>query len=169
MASMLSLLDVLPRHERVDIGGAQIDVFGISGGDWGEILRRYPDAFQQIANAGSQPIKMEIGLMGALLAASQHNAENTQSLLGNEHAEARARMLGARDQMKVMQAMGRCTFPDGVGPFLEDLVSMSESTLAATELVVQVSSRGQDTPSPPPRKNSGQHDTQTSGDSPPAK
>jgi hypothetical protein len=160
---MLSLNDVLPRHERVDIGTGKIDIFGISGEDIGEILRRYPNAFQQMADSGSQSIKMDPGLMGALLAASQRNPEGTKSFLGDEKTESLSRALGAADQNQVMKVIGRCTFPDGVGPFLEDLQSMSESTLEAMEVVVRVSSRGQATASPPKPKPSDAPSTQPSG------
>src|SRR5215831_1921196 len=94
MASMLSLLDVLPRHEQIDIGGDKpIDVFGISGADIGEILRRYPNAFQEIADSGGQPIKMNPTLIGMLIAACQRNGDITTSFLGDEKIEARSRLL----------------------------------------------------------------------------
>jgi len=152
MASMLSLLDVLPRHEQVNIGDGKVDIFGISGMDIGEILRRYPNAFQQIADSGGQPIKMEPGLLGALLAACQRNGDGTTSYLGNEKVEGRCRTLDASTQMKMLEAVGRCTFPDGIGPFLEGLVSLSEATLRVMELVVQVASKVPDTASPPTPK-----------------
>jgi hypothetical protein len=158
----LSLLDVLPRHERVDIGGSQVDVFGICGEDIGRILNRYPDAFQQIANSGSQPTQMDAGLLGVLLAASQRNGKS-ESLLGNDEAERRARSLAVSDQMNMLSALGRCTFPDGVGPFLESLVSMSSSTLEAMEVVVRVVSKAQDTESRPMPKPLEQPDTPASG------
>ena len=163
MGSMLSLLDVLPRHERVDIGGGQmIDVFGISGGDIGRILERYPDAFQQMYGSNSQPQRMDQGLLGALLAASQRNGES-ESLLGNEVAERRGCSLAMSDQMKMMQALGRCTFPEGVGPFLESLASMSSAATEAIELVVQAASRVPPMASPPMQKPSEPPGTPASG------
>ena len=163
MASMLSLLDVLPRHERVDIGGDQkLDVFGISGEDIGRILERYPNAFEQIYSSGTQPNRMDPGLLGALLAASQRNGD-LGSLLDNDDAERRGRSLGISDQMKIIQAVGRCTFPDGVGPFLESLASMSSSTAEAIELIVQVGSKVQPTASQPTPRPSEPPATQASG------
>lgn len=168
MGSMLSLLDVLPRHERIDIGSDQIfDVYGISGGDIGKILERFPDAFQQIADSGSQPSAMNPNLLGALVAASAHVGSNgdydAESLLGNEKAEKRASTLGVADQAKIMQAIGRCTFPEGVGPFLEDLVLMSSSTATAMDLVVKVASKAQATTLPPKPKPSEPPETPASG------
>jgi hypothetical protein len=164
MASMLSLLDVLPRHEQLVMGvdpetnqPKATKLFGISGEDIGEILRRYPDAFQQIADSGGQPIKMHPGLLGALLAGGQRNADNTKSFLGDELMEGRCRTLDAATQMRALDIVGRCTFPDGIGPFLEGLVSLSEATLRVMEQVVQVASRVPVTASPPtPRRSEPQ-------------
>lgn len=141
MANMLSLLDVLPRHERVDLGGGQaIDVYGISSEDIAKILERFPTAFGQMANLASKPTAIEPGLVGALVAATQRT-EKYESLLGNEEVECRARALSAGALMKVMHALGRCTFPDGVGPFLEGLASMSSAATEVMEVVVQVGSK----------------------------
>lgn len=149
MANKLSLLDVLPRHERVDIGNNQIlDVYGISGEDIGRILDRYPDAFQQMAVSRSQPQRMEGGLLGAILAASQRNGQS-ESMLGNEEVERRARSLAVNDQTKLLAAVGRCTFPEGVGPFLEDLVLNSTLTDEAIDLTVQAVSKVKGMASPP--------------------
>jgi len=175
MASMLSLVDVLPKHERVDIGtcstcaGAggsgdngkkeckacggsgklEIDVFGISGEDIGRILGRYPNAFTQMVASANTPTALEPGLMGAIVAASQREGEDPDtSLLGNEKIEKRGRGLGVGAQMKILKAMGRCTFPDGIGPFLEDLVLTSSSAKEAMEVIVRVASKEQATTSP---------------------
>jgi len=163
MGARLSLLDVLPRHERVDIGGGQqIDVFGISGEDLGKILERYPDVFQEIMSHSDQPTRMTPGLMAALLAASQRD-EHDESLLGNEVVEQRCRTLAVGAQVKMFLAMGRCTFPDGVGPFLESYMLMSSAAMEAVEVVVQVASREPAMASPPMRKRSEVPDTQASG------
>ena len=190
MASMLSLVDVLPKHERVDIGtcsacaGAggsgsngkkdckacggsgklEIDVFGISGEDIGRILGRYPNAFTQMVASANTPTALEPGLMGAIVAASQREAEDPDtSLLGNEKIEKRGRGLGVGAQMKILKAMGRCTFPDGIGPFLEDLVLTSTSAKEAMEVIVRVASKEQATTSPRTPKPSEQPATPASG------
>jgi hypothetical protein len=154
MASMLSLLDVLPRHERIDIGSGQIDVFGISGEDLGEILRRFPNAFQEIADSGGQPIKMNPELMAALMAASLRNGDITKSCLGDPVVEGRCRTLDASSQSKWLKLIGPMTFQDGVGPFLDDLVTMSETVLQVMELVVAAASKVPATTSPPTPKPS---------------
>lgn len=163
MASMLSLLDVLPRSERVGIGGGQeIDVFGISGEDIGKILTRYPNAFQQMINSGGKPASLDPNLGAALLAATQRDKKG-ESLVGNEDVERRARTLSVGAQMKMMQAMGRCTFPDGVGPFLEGLMSVSSAANEAMRVVVRVASKDQVTELRKTLKPSEQLATQASG------
>jgi hypothetical protein len=163
MASKLSLLDVLPRHERVSIGGGDaLDVYGISGEDLGHIIERYPDAFEHLIQYASQPVKMNPGLMGAFLAATQRNG-GEESLLGNEKVERRARSLGLHVQIKMLLAMGRCTFPDGIGPFLSDYELMSSATSEAITVIVQAASKAPSMESPPKQKPSEQPDTQVSG------
>jgi hypothetical protein len=143
MASKLSLLDVLPRHERVDFGGGvAIDVYGISGEDLGQIIERYPNAFETLAEYTANPGKMHqnAGLMGAFLAAAQRT-DDDRSLLGNEIVERRARGLALHAQIKSLLAMGRCTFPDGINPFLKDFELMSSGTAEAIRVIVQASSK----------------------------
>jgi hypothetical protein len=188
---MLSLVDVLPKHERVDIGtcdecngtggtgdnGQQIkcevcqgsgrkrvDVFGISGEDIGRILVRYPTAFTQMVASAGKPVALEPGLMGAMLAASQRKPDDPDtSLLGDEKIEKRGRSFGVGAQMKILKAMGRCTFPDGIGPFLEDLVLTSSSAKEAMEVIVRIASKERSMTSPPPPKPSEPPATQASG------
>jgi len=160
----LSLLDVLPRHERVDIGSdGLIDVYGISGYDLGRIMERYPDAFEILVEFGKHPVKgMDAGMTGAFLAACQRD-ENEESFLGHEIVERRARNLGLHPQIKMLLAMGRCTFPDGIGPFLSDYELISSATSEAITVVVQAASRAEATASQQRPRNSEQPDTPASG------
>jgi hypothetical protein len=163
MAARLSLLDVLPKSERVGIGdGVEIDVFGISTEDIGKILQRYPNAFQDMVESGGRVAGMNPGLLGALVAASQRS-ENDESLLGNEQVERRGRSLGMGAQMKLVQAIGRCTFPDGISPFLEGLASMSSGANEVLKIVVQADSKAPDTNSHRPPKPSEPPGIQPSG------
>jgi len=146
----------------LDVGGQMIDVFGISGEDIGRILERYPDAFQQMAMSGGQPSRMDGGLLGALLAASQRNG-SAESLLGNERAEQMGRSHSVGDQMKMIQAVGRCTFPDGISPFLESLVLNSSSVANAMQVVVEVASKVPDIGLQPKPRPSAQPGTPPSG------
>jgi hypothetical protein len=163
MASMLSLVDCLPHHESVDIGGNKnIDIFGISGEDLGAILGRYPDAFQQMAKAGTKVTDVNQGLLGAMMAAGQRD-DDGNSLLGNDKVEKLARGYPIGTQLKIMQVVGRLTFPDGVGPFLEGLVSVSAAAKEAMEVVVRVASKEQGTASPQMRRPSVAPATRASG------
>jgi hypothetical protein len=65
--------------------------------------------------------------------------------------------------LKVVQVIGRCTFPDGLGPFLEGLASITSGANEALRVIVQVASRGSTTTSPPGARPSGQPQTQASG------
>jgi hypothetical protein len=160
---MLSLLDVLPRSEKVPVGdGQELTVFGISTEDGGRILQRFPNAFHQMASSGGNIAGWDPALLGAMLAASQRNGSE-HSMLGNDVAESRGRSLGMGVQLKLVQAIGRCTFPDGLGPFLEELASMSSGAQQVLQVVVQVASKAQAMTSPPRPKPSAPPATQPSG------
>lgn len=164
MGSRLSLLDVLPRSERVDIGGGQeIEVFGISTEDVGKILARFPNAFEQMVQTGGNIAAMDAALTGAVIAASQRNEAGDQSLLGVEEVERVGRTLGIGVQMKLGEAIVKCTFPDGLIPFFRLLSSMSSGAEEVTRLVVSVASKEASTSSPPRPRNSGQPDIPASG------
>jgi hypothetical protein len=173
MASKLSLADVLPLSETVGIGGdKEIEVYGISGGDFAKIMQRYPDAFQQLTAAGVNPSGMSPGLVGAVIAATQRkyvkvngpdSPEISESLLGDEAAEAAGRNLSMGAQLKVIMAMGRCSFPDGIGPFLEGIESVSKAAKEAMEVVVRVVSRAKPMDLPPMPKPSDASEPPPSG------
>jgi hypothetical protein len=163
---MLSLLDVMPRHEQVDIGAGQpIDVVGISGEDLFRILARYPTAFADLISLASNPATgggaVDGGVLGALLAASQRSADG-HSLLGNAELELRCRTLAIGAQLKLMLAVGRCTFPDGLNPFLREL-QLITSAAETTRIVVQTGSKGPASSLRPGARNSGQPVTPASG------
>lgn len=168
MASMLSILDVLPRHERVNIGGDQeilIDVFGVSGEDVGKILERFPTAFIDLAKSGGVPSALDPSLIGAFLAASQRKKADgkTISLFGDDEAESAMRSLAVGAQIKLLQSMARCTFPDGLNPFLEGLRSISSASKEAVQIIVKAASKDQDMKLPPRPKPSDAPVTQASG------
>jgi hypothetical protein len=164
MVNRLSLLDVLPRHERVDIGsGIPIDVYGISGYDLGMIMDRYPNAFEILIEFAKHPVRgMDPGLTGAFLAACQRTNDE-ESFLGNETVERRCRTLGLHPQFKMLLAMGRCTFPDGIGPFLRDYELISSATSEAVTVIVQAATKAEAMASQQTPKHSEQPATPASG------
>ena len=159
MGAMLSLADVCPRYERVSLGDGEIEVYGLSAEDLGKLLIRFPNAFEELYTRNLLGMNPE--MVGAVMAASQRNGKG--SYLGDESVEMRSRYLSIGDQMRVMKALARCTFPDCVGPFLEDLAQMSSSTGAAIDVIVKVGSKEHGTTSPPMPKPSAPPEVQPSG------
>ena len=164
MSALLGLLDVHPRTERVSVGRSAdgeeqfLDVTGISGEDIWNLLNRFPTLFADMMQAGANPGKMHPEVLGAVISAATRS-------YGNEEAEKIARTLPVGTQMKVLRAMGRTTFPDGFGPFLEDLKSASGAMAEAVEVVI----RERATTLQQPQKPSAPPETPSSGSSPPDK
>src|ERR1700759_5574178 len=107
MGSKLSLLDVQLRSEQVDVSSDQtIEVYGICAEDIGKLLARFPNAFQQMVQATTNPAEMNPHFLCALIAASQRNGSDT-SMLGNEACEMAGRQHGLGTQLKIVRAIGR--------------------------------------------------------------
>lgn len=151
--ALLSLRDVHRLVERVDIGGGrQIDVSGLTGDDITALLTRFPKMFGLFSDAGGNIALLPSDLIGAIVAACQRET-------GNEEMEKLARAEPIGVSLKILQAMGRTTFPDGFGPFLQGLRSGSGAINDAVELVLRESA----SILPQPPKNSAQPATPPSG------
>ena len=138
MAKLLGLLDVHPLTERVDVGGGHS--VEVTGAD--------------LSSVGTNPTAVSPDVLGELIAGCTPPYD-----IDNGEVVARAKKLPIGTQMKILQAMGRTTFPDGFGPFLEGLRSTSGEVQKAVNLVI----REQALTSPPPRPPSAPPATPPSG------
>lgn len=110
----LSLLDIAPRHELVEINEEQsLRVRGLSADMIKNLLTRFP-ALQGLVIGvgieGKEIMKLGPEIVGALCAAASGE-------LGNEAAEKMAADLPVETQLDILEAIGRCTFSKGFGPF----------------------------------------------------
>lgn len=125
----LSLLDIAPRSELVAINEEQsLRVRGLSADTIRELLTRFPLLQGVIMGAGIDPrliVAMGPDIVGALCAAASGE-------LGNEEAEKVADVLSIETQLDIIEAIGRCTFSKGFGPFADRVA------VIATQLSVQV-------------------------------
>lgn len=112
----VSLLDIKPLSEQVHINEKQsIEVRGISTDDIFNLLKRFPPlqgiiVGREITLADIFAFGPEI--VGAVCAAATGK-------LGNEEAEKIASTLSVEIQLEIIQAVGRCTFTRGFGPFVQ--------------------------------------------------
>lgn len=164
MGSLLGLRDIAgPLTERVEIGnGHFLDVTGMSTEAIWKLLERFPDASTMLERAGGNEEKLLAAMkslfkkapdaIAAIIACADQDANNPE-------VEAIAAKLPMGIQMRIMKAIGRVTFPDGFGPFVEDLRSAGGGLLQAVTV-------GQVSTSPKPPKPSVQPDTPPSTNSP---
>lgn len=112
----LSLLDIAPRSEMVEINEEQsLRVRGLSAEDIKTLLVRFPALGGVIIGNGiNAKALMESGadVVGALCAAATGE-------MGNEKAEELAASLSIESQLDILEALGRCTFSKGFGPFAD--------------------------------------------------
>lgn len=147
----LSLLDLKPRTELVVISEDQsLRVRGISSEDIQALFERFPPIQGLSVGRG---IKLEhlkeIGpkAVAALCAAAVGE-------MGNEKAEAIAADLPIETQLDILEAMWRCTFSKGFGPFAKRLafavgaLSVEVGKAPATNLP-KASKPSEEQPTPP--------------------
>lgn len=150
----LSLLDIAPRHEMVEISEEQsLRVTGISSGDILELLTRFPPIQGLVVGAGitrESIVALGPDIIAALCAAATGE-------LGNEEVEKFAKTLPIETQLDIIDAMRRVTFSRGFGPFAQRLAAI------ASQLFGQVG-KAPVTNSPPLSQPLEEQPTPTSGD-----
>lgn len=155
---MASLLDIAPLKEVVAIRGVDVEVPGISAEGLVYLIQKFEDLRKLFAGKG-QEIQLEDmlqqspALIAAFLAAGC-------GLPGNTDAEAMARKLGTGDQLALMEAVWRLTFPRGLKDFLVALDRCADTLTGESGKVRAMMS-------PEPSKNVSQTDTQVPGNTPP--
>jgi hypothetical protein len=146
----LSLLDIAPSKEKVDVGdGQQLEVQGISSRDLLTLIQRFPE-MQKFMSIGSIKATDILNMApttvsGIIAAACGH--------VGDENYEKAADRLSMEAQLNLIEAIGRCTFRSGFGPFVMRISAHVVAALSAN------SGRATGTNSPPPLKPSSPPDT----------
>jgi hypothetical protein len=127
---MSSLLDLGPLTEEVEIRGVKLQVQGLSTASLFKLFAEFPDMTQMMAdagNAGSVMLSLAPDLIAKIIAIATGSP-------GDAAMEEKARTLGAADQMQILMAVQRLSFPQGFGPFVNQLTNLmgSEWTAATT-------------------------------------
>lgn len=122
----LSLADIGPATEAVTIGENTITLRGISTEDVLELFQRFPE-LQKIVGGGGFKVDDLISLapraLGAIIAAAHDE-------LGNDAAEETAAKFSLETQLDIIEAIGRLTFKNGFGPFVERLTVLSDAAVS---------------------------------------
>lgn len=117
---MATLLDIAPTTavEIVTINGLPLTVHGLRVPALASIVARFPDLSFLIGGAGGMSMPRLIGQLGAatgpIIAAAMDE-------LGNEKSEKIASDLLAEQQLELIAAIFRLTFPNGLVSFIEKL------------------------------------------------
>jgi hypothetical protein len=149
----LSLLDIAPRHEMVEINAEQsLRVRGLSAEDITKLLTRFPALQGLIVGAGVDGqalINLGSEIVGAICAASAGE-------LGNPDAEKMAAALPVETQLDILEAVGRCTFSRGFGPFSKKVAEIARA-------LSEKAGKAPDMSLPKPSNLSEEQPTPTSG------
>lgn len=119
---MTSLLDIGPLTEEVEIRGTKITVQGLTAGHIFQLFSEYPDMrklFETSTDASPQSVML--ALAPELIARIISIATGSP---GDPAVEAKAKTMGAADQLAIVSAVQRLSFKDGIGPFIEQISSL---------------------------------------------
>jgi hypothetical protein len=114
--AVVALSDAVPVSERVSIGnGQELECVGIGVQSALSIYSRFPE-LKELSSGGKKNISAERifeiapGAISAIIAAGFGQP-------GNDKAERNATNLPMQIQLNLIEAIIRCTMPDGAGPF----------------------------------------------------
>lgn len=118
---MSSLLDLGPLTEEVEIRGVKLTVRGLTTANVFKLFSDVPDMqemLSQMGTAGAVMMNLAPDLFAKIIAIATGSP-------GDAAMEARAKELGAADQMMILNAVQRLSFPQGFGPFVEQITKLA--------------------------------------------
>lgn len=149
---MVSLLDLGDLSETVMVSGKPVTVSGISAEGVLYLLQKFPE-LRALMTGHASDVKPEALMTMAPKAIASIIAAGL-GYPGNEEVETKAGRIGFGSQVELIAAVMRMTFPEGIGPFVERLQALSQSSEEVAAAVLPnlksavVSGKAQDTKSP---------------------
>lgn len=140
---MSSLLDLGPLTEDVEIRGVKLTINGLTAADLFKLFSEFPDLQQRLAHLGS-PGAVMMSLAPDLFAKMIAMAVGSP---GDAETEARAKKLGAADQINILAAIQRLSFPQGFGPFVEEMTKLAGMPATASSTTLNSSGNASHAPS----------------------
>ena len=122
---MTTLLDIGPLTEEVEIRGVKLTVHGLSAGHLFQLFNDFPDMRKLLDKKEGDPKEIFMSLAPELIAKMIAMATGSPH---DKQAEMKAMALGAGDQLAIMLAMQRLSFPNGIGPFVDGVTKLMTST-----------------------------------------
>jgi len=144
---MADLLDIAPSTavEAVTIGSHRIEVHGLHADAIASIAARFPNLVALLVG-GDNMVSRLIGqfgnAIGPIIAAGCGH-------LGDEKYEQHANTLSVEDQFKLVTAIYRLTFPNGLAAFIEAMAGLMSGAADEGQKVVKIRLRTSPSVSPP--------------------
>lgn len=152
---MASLLDIGDLTEKVEIRGVELTVQGLSAGHVFQLFAEFPDMRKVLERkqGNMQAVMLELApdLLAKLIAMALGHPKD-------KAVEEKAKTMGAGDQLTILAALQRLSFPDGIGPFVDRVTTLMSSSMPTSRPPSMVSST-LTTASPQPFNASLQTDT----------
>ena len=121
---MTSLLDIGPLTEDVEIRGVTVTVQGLTAGHLIQMFNDFPDMRKLLEGTGEQADLLALApdLIAKIIAVATGSPND-------KAVEAKAKTMGAAEQLSVLAAVQRLSFPKGLGPFLDQVNKLMGSTM----------------------------------------
>lgn len=126
---MASLLDIGDLTEEVEVHGVKLTVQGWTAGHIFQLFSEFPDMRKMLEKKEGRPQEVLLSLAPELLAKMIAMALGEAK---NKEVEAKAKTMGAGDQLAILMAAQRLSFPDGIGPFVEQVNRLMTATSATS-------------------------------------
>lgn len=117
---MASLLDIGPLTETVTVRGVELTVQGITAAHLFRLFAKYPEMRKVMEgddNTSTALTQLLPDAIATIIAVATGSPNDPAS-------EDKARTLGAADQITIVSAALRLTFPQGFGPFVSQITEL---------------------------------------------
>jgi hypothetical protein len=117
---MNSLLDFGPLTEEVDIRGVKLTVRGLTAASLFKLFAEFPNMHQALAEMGTTSsglLELAPDLFAKVIAIATGSPDDAAVI-------AKARELGAADQMAILSVVQKLSFPQGFGPFVDQMTRL---------------------------------------------
>jgi hypothetical protein len=117
---MNSLLDLGPLTEEVEIRGVRLTVRGLTAASVFKLFSEFPNMQQALAEMGtasSGMLELAPDLFAKVIAIATGSPDDAAVI-------AKARELGAADQMAILSVVQKLSFPQGFGPFVDQMARL---------------------------------------------
>jgi hypothetical protein len=117
---MSSLLDLGPLTEEVEVRGVKLTVRGLTAASLFKLFSEFPNlqqALAQMGTANTDMLELAPDLFAKVIAIATGSPDDAAII-------AKARELGAADQMAILSVVQKLSFPQGFGPFVDQITRL---------------------------------------------